>query len=795
MAMNLWFKYKNRIRRTLTLAISIIVLLFFVKVLQGNWHDVSKNFTKPNWFWLFLAFLGFSFYYFFRIYAWKKILRDLGHSISFKQSGEIIMLSEFTRYVPGNIWSVLGRIGQSEKYGVSKNQSFYATLLEILSLLSASVVVGGIFSLFAKDLPNWFKLLVIIGAIGSIAIFWFSKIFKKLITWLLIKLKKPAEIITYSIFQNYQLLTILIVGWAFYAFGGLFLTLAFFKLNPNQFLLILAAMPIGWFLGYVSFITPSGIGIREASVAAILKASLGVTGVLVASFTRLGLTLVEFFWVIVFAWKYLKKPVIWLWNFIRKPKGVVILAILFFAIYFTVMGCLMHSKVITGRFDLGNMDQVVWNTSQGRFFQFTNPYGTDVVLRYIHHADLILVLFAPLYWIYSSPYILLIIQVLVVAYGGWLVFRLAKKILGHEWLSAVLALAYLFYPTLQRALMFDFHALTLGATFSLGMMLAYLEKRWKTFILFSILLAMCKEELVLMVATFGIFILWHERKEWRKAITIIILSLAYLSLNLFWLMPMARNWQPSKYNYQYQTLGNKPESISKNLLSHPRLVLSMVAGNQARHLYAGLLGSVAFLPVASPLTLAIAWPDFAVNLFNDRIEPRLLNYHYQATITGFIFISTIFGIAAIKKRIGPWWQIKIQKNSKFSLEMCILILLIITTAIESYRLSPLPYSQTKDMRVYWPAPMAPIVKEAIKNVPFEAKVSATNTVGAQLAHRQYLFQFPQGIGEADYIFILMAKAGTLEWQRNHLQAEDLAKDPSYKLIQNTGNFFFYRKVK
>lgn len=793
--MNLWFKYKQQIRPVATTIIVIVVALFFAKVLNKNWHDISGQFARPNLLWLALAFLGFSFYYFLRIFAWKILMKDFGHKLTVKQSGEIIMLSEFTRYVPGNVWSVLGRIGQSEKYGISKGQSFYATVLEVLTLLSAAVVVGGIASFFAQGLPVWFNLLILLGALAAILIFWFSKLLKKAVDWLIKKFGSNSEILTYSIAQNYKLLILFILGWFAYSFGGLFLSLAFIKLNFGQMSLVLVAMPIGWFLGFVSFITPSGLGVREASMAAILEVSLGAAGVLIASLTRLGVTLVEFFWVMVFAGRHIKRFLISCWNFIRKPKAIVIIFAISFAVYFSIVTCLMHYKVITGRFDLGNMDQVVWNTSQGRFFEFTNPYDKNLALRYIHHADIILVLFTPLYWLFSSPFVLLVSQAMVVAFGAWLVFRLAKKVLGYEWLAAVLALSYLFYPTLQRAVMFDFHALTLGATLSVGMVLAYVEKRWKTFAVYAVLLAMCKEELVLIVATFGLIILWQERKEWRKAIAIILLSAAYFMLNFLWLMPAARNWQPSKYNYQYETLGNKPEAITANLIKNPKLVLSMVAGAQARHLYAGLLGPVAFLPLASPAWLAVAWPDFAVNLFNDRIEPRLLNYHYQATITGFVFVSTIFGLAAIRRRIGFWWIRKIQKNSKFSLEILVILVLIITAAIESYRLSPLPYSQTRDMRVFWPAPMAPIIRAAIKQIPPDAKVSATNTVGAQLSHRRYLYQFPQGVGESDYILILMAKEGTLEWKRNHAVADDVAKDPGYKLIEQVKNFFFYQKIK
>jgi uncharacterized membrane protein len=792
--MNLSFKLPKTLKKILAVLVIGVVFLFFLKILQQNWLEISDKLIRPKISWLFFGFCGFSGYYFLRIYAWRKLLKLAGYFLNFKQAGEVLMLSEFARYVPGNIWSVVGRVSQSEKYGIPKTQTLYATIIEILTLLAASVLIGGLAGLFVKDFAVWLKLLAGLGAISVTVIFWFSKLLKLIIKWLLAKFKIQVDLEVYSLGQIYALLFVFVLAWLAYVLGGLALSLAFFDLNLNQTFLILAAMPLGWFLGYISFLTPSGLGVREASVAAILKNTLGSSSVLIAAFTRFGVTLVEFFWVLVFAWRYLKQFLLQIWRFLRQPKGLVIVVSAAFGLYFSAISVLMHSKVITGRFDLGNMDQVVWNTSQGRIFQFTNPYGEEIASRYIHHADVILLLFAPIYWLYASPYVLLVAQALIVAFGGWLVYRLAKKILGHEWLAAFLALSYLFYPTLQRAVMFDFHGITLGATFSVGMVLAYTEKRWRAFWIYAALLAMCKEELVLMVATFGLFILWRERKEWRKAILATIFGLAYFAMNFLWLMPAARDWQPSKYNFQYETLGSKPSEILKTLSENPKLFLSMVAGNQARHLYAGLLGPVGFLPLASPLWLAVAWPDFAVNLFNDRIEPRLLNYHYQGTITGFVFVATIFGIAAVRKRAGPFWERNIRNRLKFKFETVIIVLILATTAIESYRLSPLPYSQRKDMRVYWRAPMAPIVRQAVAKIPTEAKVSATNTVGAQLAHRQYLFQFPLGIEKSDYILILMAKAGTLEWQRNHLAAEALAKDQRFKLIGQKDNFYFYQRV-
>ena len=785
-----------KIKRLVVTAIVILVGVYFIRILAQSWSSVQPSLHSMNWKWAGVALLGFSLFYIFRVAAWQRILRVLGYSLTFTVAGRILLLSEITRYVPGNIWSILGRIGLSREVGVPADRGFFATVVEVLATLTSAIFLGGILALAAPQLPLWTKVILGFGVILTLIVTLGIRHAGRLVNWALAKFKRQSVVWDISAAKFLQLFGFYFLAWVGFSIGGYASAATLINIPSGTAMAILAAMPISWFIGYVSFITPSGIGFREAAIAAMLNPIIGVSAIIAATSSRLAVTLVELLWVGIFAWKNVRQALLWLWRWFRTPRAFVIIACSAFAIYFGVISLIMQYKVITSRFDLGNMTQTVWNTSQGRFFEYTNPYGTNIAERFIHHGDLLLVLFAPIYWVYASPNVLLVAQAILVALGGWLLFKLAKRILGHEWLAAFIALSFLFYPTIQRAVLFDFHALTVAATFAIGFTWAYTARRWLWFVVFAVLFVLCKEELPVMLATFGIFMLWRnrsDRKIRRIALATIALSAIYFGVVYFAIMPAARQNQPSKYNVLYDTLGDTPSEMVQNVLHNPKLLVSMVLGKQARHMYAGQLGPVGFLPLASPLWLAVAWPDYVVNLFNERIEPRLMIYHYQAAIGGFVFISTVFGLAAIRRRVEPWWDRHGRRFTRLSFEGVAIIFLVILGGIESYRLSPLPYSQTKDMRAYWPSSMAPIIRATVAQVPDSARVSATNTVGAQLAHRQYLYQFPLGIGEADYIFILLAKAGTLEWQRNHLQAESLTTDTRYEKIQQVKNLTVYKK--
>lgn len=61
----------------------------------------------------------------------------------------------------------------------------------------------------------------------------------------------------------------------------------------------------------------------------------------------------------------------------------------FVAVYFVVFSALTmyrHEVYSSARSDLGNMDQAVWNTSEGRFLESPNEQGENRS-RLANHAD------------------------------------------------------------------------------------------------------------------------------------------------------------------------------------------------------------------------------------------------------------------------------------------------------------------------------------------------------------------------------------------------------------------------
>ena len=94
-------------------------------------------------------------------------------------------------------------------------------------------------------------------------------------------------------------------------------------------------------------------------------------------------------------------------------KVLLVLFILAFIVTFSYLSIRRYKTLNSYYYDLGIMNQVVYNTAHGRFLEMTNQDLKKNVSRLAIHFDPILAIFAPFYKIYEGPEVLLIGQVII----------------------------------------------------------------------------------------------------------------------------------------------------------------------------------------------------------------------------------------------------------------------------------------------------------------------------------------------------------------------------------------------
>lgn len=479
----------------------------------------------------------------------------------------------------------------------------------------------------------------------------------------------------------------------------------------------------------------------------------------------------------------------------HKPQAILAIGIILYVVYFTLASFLRYDNFYTGRYDLGNMDQVVWNTSHGRFFQASSDTG-ETVSRLSSHADVILILFGPLYKLWADPRLLLLIQVLVLAAGAVFIYKISNLILKNNKAATVFSLLYLLNPLVEYTNLYDFHSVTLATTFLLATFYFFLKKKYWLFILFSLLAVSTKEETWIIIGFFGIFTLIKQilkllkkKEKIKNSIKPLLLSSALIifCFTMFYLLisviiPGFRGGEHFALNY-YSDFGTSPIDIIKNIIFSPGKVISTMIDRERLSYVFYLFAPLGFTSILSPVTLFFIVPEFGINLLSNNSNLHQIYYQYSANLTPFIFISSIFGIHNLLK-----WFPKIKLNH-------LLIFITMTSVFSAYFYGPLPGAKNPSVDMFTKQLAdRDLIQAFISGIPTRYKIAATNNLGSHLSRRRNVYTIPEGLNSADMILFLLNDSFAQPSLNDQKQMVNILKtNPNYQLLFEQGEFIVFQK--
>lgn len=330
----------------------------------------------------------------------------------------------------------------------------------------------------------------------------------------------------------------------------------------------------------------------------------------------------------------------------RIALGIFFFAVVAYAIGMSIETVLRYETFKATAFDLGNLDQVLWNTIHGRLFQFTNQaadwYGPPT--RLAVHVEPIILPLSLLYVFGADPRILLVFQTLALASGAWPVYVLTRRYIP-EWplLAPVMVLGYLLSPALLGVNIFDFHPISLATPLLLYAVLALDYRRYGWFVLCCVLAASCKEDVPLYVALLGILVIWKYKLP-RLGTALLIGGFLWSGIAFGVVIPhFYPGAQHNNFWYRYESLGSSPGAAIVNIILHPWLLFTTFITLDRFYYLASLVRSTGFLALLAPEWLLVALPGLAVNLLSTDILTYSGVYQYNAAIIPFVMIASIHG--------------------------------------------------------------------------------------------------------------------------------------------------------
>ena len=437
------------------------------------------------------------------------------------------------------------------------------------------------------------------------------------------------------------------------------------------------------------------------------------------------------------------------WPGAADPRVLLGGAIAAYAVGFGSLSVLRHRAFNTGRFDLGNMVQAVWSTAHGDPLEVTSLAGEQFV-RLGAHFDPILVLFAPLWLAWPSPDLLVVAQALVVALGALPVFWLARKHLASERAALGFVLAYLLNPALQWMTMSEFHPVALATPFLLFALWYLDEERLLPFAVFALLAVATKEHVGLALAGLGA---WHlvSRRRALPGGAVVATGLAVSILALAVVIPYFSPSGTSSFYGRYDEVGGSPGGIVETAVTDPGTIAAAVSERRDGAYLLHLVLPLAGLALLAPLVLLVALPELALNLLSATETQTSIHFHYSATALAGLVAASVLGAARVVRRRPGMAEP--------------LALLAVGAALAgNYVLGGLPVwrafpgGEELGTRVAVLEEHDRIAARALRLVPPDAVVSASNSLGAHLSERRRVLSFPLTAG-AEWIAVDETRPG------------------------------------
>lgn len=494
--------------------------------------------------------------------------------------------------------------------------------------------------------------------------------------------------------------------------------------------------------------------------------------------------------------KYFHKVIGWLYNLTHKKAWrIVIIISITFIIIFSILSVVRFNLMVPNVYDIGNMEQGVWNTLHGRILRMTTYYPAET--RLFAHVEPMLILITPLYALWQDPRTLLILQTIVVGIGALPLYLIVREKLKNSFIGLVFVFAYLMNPAIHQAVMTDFHTITFVPALFFFAYYFFFKNRTSLSFIFFMFILMCREESAALVGLFGLYVMLFQKKKFIFGSSLFIIGIGWVIFALFVIIPI---FSPAGYPIQYHMynkFGGSPVEMIKNFFHTPQLFINhfLQLGKISYVMY--LLLPLSFISLFYPQLLLTGLFSFATIILSGGV---LLSgrFQYHVAMVGPIFVSAIYGLYYLNKR-----------NSRGnSLNRLIVAAIVFISILNFIFLQSTSLSINNNFIGRYSPDRIKSVKKAIRLIEQGSSLTVSYRLGAQVADRKnlYLIDTPMRL-KTDYIFITrysnnyckgvghIFKTCEATFDEYEEYFNEIKNSSSHKLIFQENDIYLFKKIK
>ena len=404
------------------------------------------------------------------------------------------------------------------------------------------------------------------------------------------------------------------------------------------------------------------------------------------------------------------------------------------ALLYCLQALLDYRRFLTSTFDLVIFDQGVRGYSR---FHAPASIARGVADGQNAHFSLladhwspILALLAPLYWIHGSPATLLVAQAVLFALVIPFLWAYTYRRLQSPAAAYLVGGAYALSLPIMAAVVFDFHEVAFVPLLT-AIMVERFEagKHWHG-VLAAVALLFVKEDMGLLVAGFGVYLLLTRRpgtnRHWIGA-GFVVGGLAATWIATRLLIPAFGG--SADFYWAYSQFGSSLGSAGLNIVSHPLHALRVFFTPWVKtRTMIGLLAPFAFFPLASPMLIA-ALPLLAERMLASGYPLWWqAKFQYDAFLVMIVCCAAVDGAARLEQHgfRGAWGGRPWRLGTVWAAAICVAALVYVPSS---------PFGDLLHPKFYMVNPRMRAAAAAIAHVPSGVEVEAANNIGPRLSAR------------------------------------------------------------
>jgi uncharacterized membrane protein len=476
----------------------------------------------------------------------------------------------------------------------------------------------------------------------------------------------------------------------------------------------------------------------------------------------------------------------------RGQLKIVILSCTTFIIIYSWLSCLRYYQALYGLWDFGSFHATAMNLAhfKGFFKGFTGDY--------FEHFSPLFLFWVPFYWIFNSPYVLLIGQTLLLGSAGIPLYFLAKKKIDKNCFPVIVVFMYFLNPYLSRFTLYEYH---MGCFFPILFFSAWLC--WENgkkflFIILLLLAASAKESFCIVIIANALYFL--SIKNNTKWGLILLGTVALLILFILFI------WFPHIIPQSYHHTSRYPAIIGTNFsetVDNGVKIAQMLFNTRSLAVLISVFLPFVFIPFLSKrVTFLFLAPILASQIFSVHSHQQMLQSHYSDILIAAMPVATILALS----------ESKIVYDIPVNIKKIVYAIFWISPFITNIFFCELPhlkynsyipqYNSKKQLGLLsipfkislLSYPRAAIIHEMVKSIPEEYTVCTQNNLGVFFLNHKKVFWILNPGTPDFYVFDMKSYMGFNPRDKYISLVQKVWKDKNYSCIFNyNGSIIFCRK--